>query len=156
MKKTLFLLLAFVTTTMASAQTVSDKTIAGKWELAAFTAYDLFWDLKTDEVKPPSYITDTMDAKELEPVIAEIKEGLKGLKGSFIKFGPGKKYEHTLMGEAGSGTYELINEDGKHYFDATIDGGTDRLGFTMIKEQMQVNLPDDEGGEIIMLFNKVK
>jgi hypothetical protein len=156
MKNTLFLFLACIATAAASAQAISDRTISGKWEIATFNAYDIFWDLKTDEVRPPSYITETMEAEDITPVIAEIKEGLKNLKGSYIKFGPDKKYEHLLMGEPGTGTYGLVSENGKHYFDATVDGMTDRLEVVMIKEQMQVSIPDDEGGEIVMLFNKVK
>jgi hypothetical protein len=113
--KNLFLALATLFVTSAAlAQKITNKDLQGHWNIAAFSASGISYDLKTEEVT----LSPEMQAQAGPEAMPAIKEGMKQnaaqFNGAFVDF-DGAFMKMAMAGGSETNVYSLTEKDGKQF-----------------------------------------
>lgn len=156
-KLSLLFFLCFLTLTGIRAQSLTDKDIAGEWEMSAFNMSGIYFDFGKDSLA----LSDALKA-QLEPgkeaaVVADIKQRLTPYKEGHVRIGPGSQYSQTLMGETADGVYKLTQKDGRQYLSIVNNNknkDVDELRVWKDKGWLYISMPAEDGSDTILMFER--
>ncbi len=121
--KNLFLALAALFVTSAAfAQKITNKDLQGHWNIAAFSASGISYDLKTEAIT----LSPEMQAQAGPEALPAIKESMKQnaaqFNGAFVDF-DGAFMKMAMAGGSETNVFSLTEKDGKQFLTVKGDDG---------------------------------
>lgn len=153
MKNNFFIALAFcLATTFAFAQKIAGKDLQGHWNIVAFSAAGVQYELATDKLT----VSDDMKAFINEEAMAGMKEGLKQaalqLEGGFADF-DATTIKMGVAGSSETNAYTLAEKDGKQYLTLKLeDGTTQEMPVAILDKKLHITV--DSTQNFSMIFTK--
>lgn len=153
MKNNLFIALAFcLATTFAFAQKITGKDLQGHWNIVAFSASGIQYELATDKLT----LSDEMKAFINEDAMEGMKEGMKQaaaqLEGGFADL-DATTIKMGMAGSSETNAYTLTEKEGKQYLTLKLeDGTTQEMPVAILDKRLHVTV--DPAQNFSMIFTK--